>query len=120
MARIISSAGNTTLSTTVFIWLAASFHVLSTAEATSPAALGLASNEYVTQFMASFGVVPANFRQVEAPRVYCNVVSWLTGDTQFVNQADAGGVYGGQWIMATSRWVTRVYKPSKPLPRTGY
>ena len=86
----------------------------------SPAALGLASNEYVTQFMASFGVVPANFRQVEAPRVYCNVVSWLTGGTQFVNRADAGGVYDGQWIMATSRWVTRVYKPSKPLPRTGY
>ena len=47
----------------------------------SPAALGLASNEYVTQFMVSFGVVPSNFRQVEAPRVYCNVVSWLTGGT---------------------------------------
>ena len=86
----------------------------------SPAALGLASNEYVTEFMLSFGVVPGNFRQVEAPRVYCNVVSWLTGGTQFVNQADVGGVYNGQWIMATSRWVTRVYKPTKPLPRTGY
>ena len=33
----------------------------------SPAALGLASNEYVTEFMAVFGVVPSNFRQVEAP-----------------------------------------------------
>ena len=86
----------------------------------SPAALGLASNEYVTQFMVSFGVVPSNFRQVEAPRVYCNVVSWLTGGTQFVNQADVGGVYDGQWIMATSRWVTKVYKPSESLPRTGY
>nr|WP_326183639.1 SpaA isopeptide-forming pilin-related protein [uncultured Oscillibacter sp.] len=86
----------------------------------SPAALGLASNEYVTEFMVSFGVVPANFRQVEAPKVYCNVVSWLTGGTQFTNQADVGGVYNGQWIMATSRWVTRVYKPSQPLPRTGY
>ena len=86
----------------------------------SPAALGLASNEYVTQFMVSFGVVPANFRQVEAPRVYCDVVSWVTGGTQFTNQADAGGVYDGQWIMATSRWVTKVYKPSNPLPRTGY
>ncbi len=86
----------------------------------SPAALGLAANEYVTEFMLSFGVVPGNFRQVEAPRVYCNVVSWLTGGTQFVNQADVGGVYNGQWIMATSRWVTRVYKPAKPLPRTGY
>ena len=86
----------------------------------SSAALGLASNEYVTAFMVSFGVVPANFRQVEAPRVYCSVLPQLTGGTQFVNQADAGGVYGSQWIMATSRWVTRVYKPSEPLPRTGY
>ena len=86
----------------------------------SPAALGLASNEYVTEFMVSLGIVPGNFRQVEAPKVYCNVVSWLTGGTQFVNQADVGGVYNGQWIMATSRWVTKVYKPSTPLPRTGY
>ena len=86
----------------------------------SPAALGLAANEYITEFMVSFGVVPANFRQVEAPRVYCNVVSWLTGGTQFVNQADTGGVYTGQWIMATSRWVTTVYKPAQNLPRTGY
>ena len=86
----------------------------------SPAALGLAANEYVTEFMAAFGTVPANFRQVEAPRVDCKALAKLTGGTQFVNQADAGGVYNGQWIMATSRWVTRVYAPSKPLPRTGY
>ena len=88
--------------------------------AASPAALGLASNECVTEFMCVFGVVPSNFRQVEAPAVYCNVLSGLTGGTQFVNQADVGGVYNGQWIMATDRWVTTVYKPSKPLPRTGY
>jgi len=86
----------------------------------SPAALGLAGNEYVTEFMAAFGIVPANFRQVETPRVDCKALAKLTGGTQFVNQADAGGVYNGQWIMATSRWVTRVYAPGKPLPRTGY
>ena len=86
----------------------------------SPAALGLAANEYVTEFMAAFGIVPANFRQVEAPRVDCKALAKLTGGTQFVNQADAGGVYNGQWIMATCRWVTRIYAPSKPLPRTGY
>ena len=86
----------------------------------SPAALGLAANEYVTEFMASFGIVPANFRQVEPPRVDCKALAKLTGGTQFVNTSDAGGVYNGQWIMATSRWVTRVYAPSKPLPRTGY
>ena len=86
----------------------------------SPAALGLAANEYVTEFMAALGIVPANFRQVEPPRVDCKALAKLTGGTQFVNTSDAGGVYNGQWIMATSRWVTRVYAPSKPLPRTGY
>ena len=63
---------------------------------------------------------PANFRQVEAPQVYATVYAWLTGGSQFVNQADVGGGYNGQWIMATSRWVTKVYKLSEPLPRTGY
>lgn len=89
----------------------------------SPAALGLANGEYVTEFMAVFGVVPSGFRQVEAPKVYCTVLSTLAGGTQFTNVADVGGVYSGQWIMAVSRWVTTVYtppEPAKPLPRTGY
>ena len=86
----------------------------------SPAALGLASNEVITEFMVVFGVVPANFRQVEPAQVHGTVYAWLTGGAQFVNQADTGGVYNGQWIMATSRWVTKVYRPAEPLPRTGY
>ena len=86
----------------------------------SPAALRLGSNEYVTEVMFVFGVVPSNFRQVETPMIDCSVVSWAKGGSQFVNQADVGGVYDGQWIMATSRWVTKVYAPSNPLPRTGY
>ena len=86
----------------------------------SPVALRLGSNEYVTEVMFVFGVVPSNFRQVETPMIDCSVVSWVKGGSQFVNQADVGGVYDGQWIMATSRWVTKVYAPSKPLPRTGY
>lgn len=86
----------------------------------SPTALGLAANEYVTEVMAVFGVVPANFRQVEAPRIYCTAVSWLQNGQQFSNQADTGGVYNGQWVQAVSRWVTKVYRPSEPLPKTGY
>ena len=86
----------------------------------SPVALRLGSNEYVTEVMFVFGVVPSNFRQVETPMIDCSVVSWVKGGSQFVNQADVGGVYDGQWIMATSRWVTKVYAPSMPLPRTGY
>lgn len=86
----------------------------------SPAVLGLGSGERVTEFMVSFGIVPSNFRQVEAPVVYCIASKWLTNGSQIVNQADVGGVHNGQWIMATSRWVTRIYKLTQPLPRTGY
>ena len=86
----------------------------------SPAVLGLGSGERVTEFMVSFGIVPSNFRQVEAPAVYCIASKWLTNGSQIVNQADVGGVHNGQWTMATSRWVTRIYKLTQPLPRTGY
>ncbi|MDE6588787.1 MAG: hypothetical protein K2K53_00280, partial [Oscillospiraceae bacterium] len=86
----------------------------------SPAALGLASNEYVTEFMLVFGVVPANFHQVEAPKVDCTVLKTVKGGNQFTNTADVGGVYNGQWIQAVTRWTTSVYgKPAK-LPKTGY
>ncbi len=88
----------------------------------SPTALGLASNEYVTEFMLVFGVVPASFRQVEAPKVDCKVLSTVKGGSSFTNNADVGGVYNGQWIQAVTRWTTKVYgKPAKPtLPTTGY
>jgi uncharacterized repeat protein (TIGR01451 family) len=86
----------------------------------TPVALKLASNEYVTEVMMVFGTVPAGFRQVEAPKIDCTVVSWAVNGLQFVNQADVGGTYNSQWIQATSRWVTKVYAPSKTLPRTGY
>ncbi len=86
----------------------------------SPTALGLASNEYVTEFMFVFGVVPANFRQVEAPKVDCKVLSTVQGGSSFTNAADVGGVYNGQWIQAVTRWTTKVYGKPPKLPTTGY
>lgn len=87
----------------------------------SPAALGLASNEYVTDFMFVFGTVKAGFAQVDAPYIFCWTNSWLKGGYQFTNRTDVGGMHSGQWIMATDRWVTTVYKPGvTKLPKTGY
>ncbi|MBR1565637.1 MAG: hypothetical protein IJ649_02635, partial [Oscillospiraceae bacterium] len=81
--------------------------------AASPVALGLASNERVTEIMFVFGQAPAGFAQVEVPNLYCTAVSNITS-TSFVNVADVGGVYNGTWIQAVSRWVTNVYgKPAK-------
>ena len=89
--------------------------------AASATALGLASNERVTEVMFVFGQAPAGFAQVEKSYIHCTAVANLAS-TSFVNVADVGGVYNGQWVQAVSRWVTTVYgKPVIPtLPRTGY
>ena len=89
--------------------------------AASATALGLASNERVTEIMFVFGQAPAGFAQVEKPMLYCNAAKSIAS-TSFVNVADVGGVYGGIWVQAVSRWVTTVYgKPVVPsLPKTGY
>ncbi|MCI9268026.1 MAG: hypothetical protein HFF40_04130 [Lawsonibacter sp.] len=89
--------------------------------AASATALGLASNERVTEVMFVFGQAPGGFAQVEKPMLYCIAVKSIA-TSSFVNVADVGGVYNGQWVQAISRWVTKVYgKPVVPtLPRTGY
>ena len=88
----------------------------------SPATLGLASNEYVTQVTFLFGRVPGGFRQVETPYIYCDVLSSLPHEYRFSNKCDVGGMWQNQWIQATDRWVTIIYRggPVPTLPRTGY
>ena len=97
---------------------------LSTAQnytlAASPAALGLAANERVTEIMFVFGQAPAGFAQVEKPMLKCTAVNGLAAGSSFVNVADVGGIYNGQWVQAVTRWVTTVYGKPTPLPRTGY
>ena len=87
--------------------------------AASAAALGLASNERVTEIMFVFGQAPAGFSQVEAPSFNCTVVKGITAKS-FTDTADVGGVYNDQWVQANTRWVTEIYKKASPLPRTGY
>ena len=91
--------------------------------AASPAALGLASNERVTEIMFVFGQVPGDFSQVETPMIYCKTISGLAAGSSFANVADVGGTYNGVWVQGVSRWVTTVYGkkvPAPKLPRTGY
>lgn len=87
----------------------------------SNAALGLAGNEYITEIMFVFGHVKAGFAQVETPYLYARSIWGLPNGASFVNQADVGGVYNGQWITSTSRWVTKVYNYTHiEMPRTGF
>ena len=87
----------------------------------SPTALHLAAGERVTEIMFVFGTVKAGFRQVEAPSLSGVTIGGLAGGSTFTNVADVGGTYGGEWIMAVTRWVTKVYaKTIIKLPQTGF
>ena len=87
----------------------------------SAAALGLASNEYITEVMFVFGTARAGFAQVETPMIYATTISGLANKSQFVNVADVGGLHNGVWVQAVSRWVTTVYaQTTVTLPKTGY
>ena len=82
--------------------------------------LGLAADEKITEIMFVFGQAPAGFAQVETPMLYCTAASNLAGGSAFVNVADAGGIYSGQWVQAVARWTTAVYGSTPMLPKTGY
>ncbi|WP_409969701.1 SpaA isopeptide-forming pilin-related protein [Bengtsoniella intestinalis] len=86
----------------------------------SPEALGLGSDQRVTEIMFVFGQAPAGFTQTTAPSLYGTVNSAATGGTSFTNVAEVGGLYDDQWIQNVSRWVTSVYGLPVTLPRTGY
>ena len=87
----------------------------------SNVALGLAENEYLTEIMYVFGRVKVGFAQVESPQLYARSVRSLANGASFVNMADVGGIYNGQWITTISRWVTRVYSYTRiEMPGTGY
>jgi uncharacterized repeat protein (TIGR01451 family) len=84
------------------------------------AALGLASDEYVTSFTLVFGTVKAGFAEVISPQVYVTVQKNLPNGYLFANKADVGGKYGSEWVIGNSTWSTSVYAPPIKLPRTGY
>ena len=87
----------------------------------SGAALGLAKNEYITEIMYVFGSVGAGFAQIETPYLYARSIKGLANGSVFVNTADVGGIYNGQWITAVSRWTTKVYNYTHiEMPKTGY
>lgn len=87
----------------------------------SNAALGLANNEYITEILFVFGHVKAGFAQVETPYLYTRTIGGLPNGASFVNNADVGGVYNGQWITSVSRWVTKIYSYTHiDMPQTGY
>ena len=88
----------------------------------SSKALGLASGEYVTEVMFSFGAVPPNFSNTAIPYLTCTVKKTLPHGYTFTNKTDVGGIYDKVWITANDWQTTKVYNKLNPptLPKTGY
>ena len=88
----------------------------------SSKALNLASGEYVTEVMFSFGAVPPNFSNTAIPYLTCTVKKTMPHNYTFTNKTDVGGIYEGSWIMANDWQTTKVYNKLNPptLPKTGY
>jgi uncharacterized repeat protein (TIGR01451 family) len=87
----------------------------------SPVALGINSDEYVTDVMFVLGNVKAGFSLVETPMLYATVKQGVPSGFQFANKADIGGKYGNEWIISNSTTVGTVFGPQPGLlPRTGY
>lgn len=84
--------------------------------------LGLASNEYVTEFKFLFGRVKPGFHEVKAPSVICRVLADLPNEYTFTNRTDVGGRYGDKWTYDRDSWTTVIYKTPESkgrLPKTG-
>ena len=86
----------------------------------TPSKLGLAADEFITDFRFEFGTVQPGFREQDKPMILVTVNQGLVNGHRFANRTDAGGQYGGKWFSSSFTWVTEVYAPVLEYPKTGY
>ncbi|MCL2853162.1 MAG: SpaA isopeptide-forming pilin-related protein [Defluviitaleaceae bacterium] len=91
-----------------------------------PVHLGLAADEYLTDFTVHFGQVPAGFTAIERPRIYMDVLSSnqaiLPGGMMFANRVDVGGrVIGStEWVIGNATIASTVFSSVQRLPQSGW
>jgi hypothetical protein len=87
----------------------------------TPAALGLAADEYITDIRFEFGEVDAGFSEVDAPTFVVNTLATLPDGYRIVNKTDVGGTVDDHTVTAEDLWVTVALGQEKgALPKTGY
>jgi hypothetical protein len=91
-----------------------------------PVHLGLAADEYITQFTVHFGQVPAGFTSIERPRIYMDVLSpnqaTLPNGMMFANRVDIGGRVVGstEWVIGNSTVASTIFAPNQRIPQSGW
>lgn len=85
--------------------------------------LELQEDEYITEFEFRFGTVKIDFKEVESPIVYVNVLNNLKNGFTFTNNTRVSGNYLEEEVEDKDEWTTIIYnrevKLNKELPKTG-
>lgn len=85
--------------------------------------LELQDDEYITEFEFRFGTVKIDFKEVESPIIYVNVLNNLKNGFTFTNNTRVSGNYLEEEIEDKDEWTTIIYnrevKLNKELPKTG-
>ena len=83
----------------------------------------LQDGEFITDYEFRFGTVKADFREVEKPRLYCDMLDNLPNGFIFVNHTKVSGNYKDKYVEDKDDWKTITYykdiELSEKLPRTG-
>lgn len=80
--------------------------------------------EFVTDFEFRFGTVKSGFREVEKPRLYCDMKDNLGNGFVFTNHTMVSGNYEDKYVEDKDDWTTITYykdiKINEKLPKTGF
>mgnify|MGYP003079780359 CR=1 FL=1 len=83
----------------------------------------LQEGEFITDFEFRFGTVKSDFREVEQPRLYCDMLDNLPNGFIFVNHTKVSGNYKDIYVEDKDDWTTITYykeiETTQKLPRTG-
>ena len=83
----------------------------------------LQEGEFITDFEFRFGTVKADFREVEQPRLYCDMLDNLPNGFIFLNHTKVSGNYKDIYVEDKDDWSTITYykeiETTQKLPRTG-
>ena len=83
----------------------------------------LKKGEFITDFEFRFGTVKADFKEVEKPRLYCDMLDNLPNGFVFVNHTKVSGNYEDVYVEDKDDWKTITYykdiELEEKLPRTG-
>lgn len=80
--------------------------------------------EFLTDFEFRFGTVKSGFREVEQPRLYCDMKDNLGNGFIFTNHTMVSGNYEDKYVEDKDDWTTITYykdiKINEKLPKTGF